>query len=72
MGLHVGSYEIRKFIEEKKPVFAACGHIHEARGTERLADTFLLNPGRCPEGYYGLVIVDETNGRVEGKVIGIM
>ncbi len=68
-GAHVGSQVVRKFIEDKKPVLAVSAHIHEAKGVDRLNDTFLLNPGKFPEGYFGLVNI---NGKdVKGRVLNL-
>jgi hypothetical protein len=41
-GSHVGSESIRKIIEEKKPLAAFFGHIHEYRGTAMLGGTTLV------------------------------
>lgn len=42
---HKGSQLIRSFIEDHQPLAAISGHIHEARGTDQLGDTLLINPG---------------------------
>jgi len=43
-GLHVGSEAIRKFIEEKQPMFQFCGHIHESGGEEAsIGNTRIIN-----------------------------
>jgi len=68
-GIHVGSDAVESFIKTHRPVLAISAHIHEARGTDKLKDTFLINSGRFPEGYFGLVNVD--NGVVSGKVLNI-
>ena len=44
-GLHVGSCAVRNFIERHGPAFCLCGHIHEARGTDVLGTTVVVNPG---------------------------
>ena len=51
-GAHVGSETIKEFIELHEPVLAISAHIHEARGTDHLKKTFLINSGRFPEGYF--------------------
>jgi len=68
-GVHVGSQVVRKFIEDKKPVLAVSAHIHEAKGVDRLNDTFLLNPGKFPEGHFGLVSVDGKD--VKGRILNL-
>lgn len=69
-GVHVGSKIVREFIEEKKPILAISAHIHEARGTDNLKNTFLINSGRFPEGYFGLVGI--KNGSVNGRVLNLI
>lgn len=69
-GAHVGSEIIRSFIEEKQPVAAISAHIHEARGVDELGATKLINSGRFPEGYCGLVTVKEE--KVTTKVINLI
>ena len=59
-GLHVGSTAVRRFIEEERPVAGLHGHIHEARGVERLGPTLLVNPGPLMKGYYAVVRLGST------------
>lgn len=68
-GAHVGSQVVRKFIENKKPILALSAHIHEARGVDKLGEVFLLNPGKFPEGYFGLVNVKGKD--VKGRVLNL-
>jgi len=68
-GVHVGSNAVRSFIEDHQPILAVSAHIHEARGTDKLKGSFLINSGRFPEGYLGLVNID--GGSVNGKVLNI-
>lgn len=45
-GEHIGSVELRRFIEEESPLACLCGHVHEAAGvSERIGETLVLNPG---------------------------
>lgn len=69
-GAHVGSELVRTFIEKKKPSVAVSAHIHEARGTDELGETKLINPGRFPEGYCGLITV--KTGYVNAKIISLI
>jgi Icc-related predicted phosphoesterase len=64
-GAHVGSPAIREFILNHKPDVAISAHIHEARGVDELGGTKLLNAGRFPEGYCGLVHVSKEKVEVE-------
>ena len=50
-GAHYGSRAVRRAIEERAPVLAVCGHIHEAAGKpETLGVTTVINAG--PGGVY--------------------
>jgi len=69
-GAHVGSEAIRKFIEEKKPAVAVSSHIHEGRGVDEILTTKLINAGRFPEGYCGIVSIDSQG--VTAKIINLM
>lgn len=69
-GVHVGSKAVRKLIEEFKPDAAVCGHIHEARGVDELGNTKIINPGRLPEGYCGLIEIKD--GAVTAEIIGLI
>ncbi len=41
-----GNKSYRKFIVDKKPVLAICGHLHETAGLEdRIGKTRIINPG---------------------------
>lgn len=68
-GIHVGSNAVRGFIEKHKPILAISAHIHEARGVDKINGTFLINSGRFPEGYIGLI--NAKNGVVVGKVLNL-
>jgi len=57
-GLHVGSVSVRRFIEDKKPFLVFCGHIHEAKGEDRINETILINPGPARHGDYVLASIE--------------
>ncbi|RJS84640.1 hypothetical protein CW702_02165 [Candidatus Bathyarchaeota archaeon] len=57
--VHGGSVSVRKFVEERKPSILVCGHIHEARGKERIGETTVVNPGPAKDGYYAIINIDE-------------
>ncbi len=44
-GRHVGSYVVRKVIEDMRPVACFCGHIHESPTISKLGETLIVNPG---------------------------
>lgn len=69
-GAHVGSSVVKGFIESYDPILAISAHIHEARGIDQLKKTFLINSGRFPEGYFGLVNIE--NGSVKGRVLNLI
>lgn len=69
-GAHVGSDVVRKFIEENNPFAAICAHIHEARGVDTIGRTKILNSGRFPEGYVGIISL--KNDVVEAKVVNLI
>lgn len=60
-GTHVGSKSIREFIEQKQPHVALCGHVHEARNTDRLGRTLLVNPGPISKGFAAEVSINKSD-----------
>jgi hypothetical protein len=42
---HIGSNAVREIIEKFSPVLCIHGHVHEARGTDRIGSTVIVNPG---------------------------
>ncbi len=68
-GQHVGSISIRKVIELFKPNLCICGHIHEARGVDKLGETIILNPGPLMRKYYALIEINNTNIEVSLNVL---
>ena len=57
-GEHVGSVAVRQFIEHIQPALVLCGHIHEARGIDRLGATTIVNCGPAFDGQYAVAEVD--------------
>jgi len=64
-GEHVGSHGIRSLIEERKPLLAVSGHIHESRGVECLGKTVMVNPGPNYKGYFAIAEVEVSLGNVD-------
>jgi hypothetical protein len=58
-GIHVGSTAVREFVERRQPDVVICGHIHEARGTDRLGKTKIVNCGKAGSGFYSLIDVQD-------------
>ncbi|RLG55226.1 MAG: YfcE family phosphodiesterase [Candidatus Hydrothermarchaeota archaeon] len=63
-GLYVGSRAIREFIEKTQPSLVLCGHIHEARGIDKIKNTIIVNPGPLHRGY-ARVEIDRGEIKVE-------
>jgi hypothetical protein len=59
VGLHVGSKAVRRFIEELQPDLVICGHIHEARGIDKIGKSIIINPGPFPK-HYAIINMKET------------
>ncbi len=55
---HVGSREIRRFVEMKKPLLCITGHIHESRGVDTIGETRIVNPGAFKSGNYAVVEIE--------------
>ncbi len=49
-GLHAGSTAVRKAIEKFTPELCITGHIHEAKGQDRIGSTRIFNPGMLQHG----------------------
>lgn len=58
LGFHVGSKAIRNFIERFQPNLVLCGHIHEARGVDRIGNSVIINPGPFPK-FYVVIKINE-------------
>jgi Icc-related predicted phosphoesterase len=58
-GDHVGSKSLRKIIEEFQPSINICGHVHEARGTDQIGGTFVVNAGNLCDGNACLIDISE-------------
>lgn len=61
-GMHVGSTAVREFIEEHQPDICICGHIHEAKGLDRIGRTVVVNPGNFAAG--GYVVLRSNAGKL--------
>jgi len=58
-GEHVGSTSIREFAEKAKPSLVLCGHIHEARGIDKIDETVVVNPGPARHGFCTLIDIED-------------
>lgn len=68
-GTHVGSKAVRAFILQAQPDLCITGHIHEARGTDTLGKTLVINPGDLASG--GYVRIGFDGGKVTGELLTI-
>ena len=59
IGQHIGSLSVRKFIENKQPILVVSGHVHEARGVDKIGSTVLVNPGPTRSGNYASVDIEK-------------
>lgn len=59
-GEHAGSMAVRSFVEKFKPALVISGHVHEARGTDSIGETMLVNTGPAHRGNYAEI-------KLEGK-----
>jgi hypothetical protein len=59
-GKHVGSAAVRTFIEKHQPDVTICGHIHEARGTDTIGATRILNCGPAADGCFGVISLNDS------------
>ena len=69
-GAHVGSDAVRRFIENHQPNVAVSAHIHESRGVDEIGKTKIINSGRFPEGYVGLIDINDS--RITTKVSSLI
>jgi Icc-related predicted phosphoesterase len=59
-GEHVGSKSIRTFIEQYQPDIVICGHIHEARGSDKLGKSWMINCGPAAKKNYAVIEIGES------------
>ena len=59
-GEHVGSVAVRALVDREQPDVVLCGHIHEARGTDKIGSTRVVNPGPVASGHRALVEVADA------------
>ena len=57
--VNAGSKVIREYIEKFEPILGIHGHIHEARGEDRIGNSVIFNPGALQAGYYAIVKIEK-------------
>lgn len=60
-GRHVGSRALREFIEKHRPLACFSGHIHESAGTDRIGETWIVNPGQPGRGGYARADISDKS-----------
>jgi Icc-related predicted phosphoesterase len=58
---HVGSREIRNFIENNAPALCLTGHIHEGIGIDTVNNCKIVNPGPFRTGKYAIITISPEN-----------
>jgi Icc-related predicted phosphoesterase len=58
---HVGSKAIKEFLDRVDLI--VCGHIHEAKGMEKVGKTVVVNPGEACKGSCALITIKETENK---------
>jgi uncharacterized protein len=71
-GEHAGSKSLRQVIEEYQPTINICGHIHEAKGTDRIGQTQVVNPGKMDEGHACLINIPDDYAGVQDLDVEII
>ncbi|MFB6489835.1 MAG: metallophosphoesterase family protein [Thermoproteus sp. AZ2] len=66
-GERLGNKALRRFIEAERPVLVVSGHVHEARGVEKIGETLVVNPGPLMRGYYAFIELEA--GRAEAELL---
>jgi Icc-related predicted phosphoesterase len=65
-GEHVGSCSVREFVEKNQPDLLICGHIHEAKGVDRVGETLIVNPGPARHGSCAVIdLISEVEVRFD-------
>jgi len=65
-GAHVGSRAVAKLLGKVDAIL--CGHIHEARGIEKVRGTLVVNPGPAFKGMAALVWIEDG---VRAELMGV-
>ena len=63
LGLHKGMRLFREFCEREQPELVISGHIHEARGTDTIGKTLVVNGGMAARGHGSVITIGEGGVR---------
>lgn len=69
-GGHVGSEFLRGVIESEQPDLVICGHVHEARGVDKIGKTTIINPGALCDGYAAMIELLES-GEIRHEMLRV-
>lgn len=58
-GMHIGNKQLRKFMEENKPRYILCGHVHEDAGHKKFGETHVVNCSIGKNGICTLIDLDK-------------
>ena len=70
--LRVGSRALRSFVKEEQPDLCLCGHIHEARGIQKLGRTIIVNPGKFSSRHFAEIrisLTEESPTNLDVKIL---
>ena len=65
---NIGSIGLREFILKYQPLISIFGHVHEARGIQRIGKTSCINTGKFTDEYVNIEI---KNGCVNAKFVKV-
>ncbi len=68
LGMHIGDKKLREIMNEKKPKYVICGHVHEDAGYGKFGDTIVIN---CSVGKKGEYVLIDTE-KEEVKMVGYL
>ncbi len=64
---HVGSFALRRFVEQVQPLAYFTGHIHEGKGIDFIGKTVIVNPGPLRNGGFASAKLEGHSIKVEIK-----
>ena len=65
LGMHSGSKELRKLVDNCHPRLVLCGHIHEDPGFTKIDDTVVVKCSLGKRGEGALITIDKDNLKVQ-------
>ncbi len=66
---HMGSYALRRIIENCKPTLTLCAHVHEGRNIVKHGKTVIVNPGPLRRGFYGELYMKVLDGGLKISLV---